>query len=298
MRLDRFDLNLLVVLDALLEERNVTKASARIHIGQSATSGALARLREYFSDELLVPVGRKLMLTPLAESLVEPVRDTLLKARATIARKPDFDPATAERRFMIYASDYVTTVMLADAIERIAKAAPTIAIDIRTPGKDIFELFDRGEIDLLVLPEPYMTRIHHIKKPWFEDEQVCMVWTGNTAVGESLSFDEYMAMGHTSVRFSDDRSIMFEDWFLPRFGKERKVEVTVDNFGTLPLLILGTNRIATLHRRHAEFFAKVLPLRIVKTPFEMPPIVEMMCWPKYLDHDPAHQWLRGVLFEK
>ncbi len=298
MRLDKFDLNLLVVLDALLEERNVTKASMRVHIGQSATSGALARLREYFQDELLVPVGRKMMLTPLAESLVEPVRDTLLKARATIARKPNFDPTSAERRFIIYASDYVTTVMLTDSIERIAKLAPKIAIDIRTPSRDIFELFDRGEIDLLVLPEPYMTRIHHIKKMWFEDEQVCIVWTGNTVVGETLSFEEYMAMGHASVRFSDDRSIMFEDWFLPRFGKERKVEVTVDNFGTLPLLVLGTNRIATMHRKHAEFVAKLLPLRIVKTPFNMPPIVEMMCWPKYLDHDPAHQWLRGVLFEQ
>ena len=298
MRLDKFDLNLLVVLDALLEERNVTKASARVHIGQSATSGALARLREYFQDELLVPVGRKMMLTPLAESLVEPVRDTLLKARATIARKPNFDPTSAERRFIIYASDYVTTVMLTDSIERIAKLAPKISIDIRTPSRDIFELFDRGEIDLLVLPEPYMTRIHHIKKMWFEDEQVCVVWTGNTIVGETLSFEAYMAMGHASVRFSDDRSIMFEDWFLPRFGKERKVEVTVDNFGTLPLLVLGTNRIATMHRKHAEFVAKLLPLRIVKTPFNMPPIVEMMCWPKYLDHDPAHQWLRGVLFEQ
>ena len=120
MRLDRFDLNLLVVLDALLEERNVTKASERLHIGQSAASGALGRLRDYFGDELLVPVGRKLTLTPLAQSLVEPVRDTLLRARATIARKPGFDPATAERRFSICASDYVTTVLLAAVVCRLA----------------------------------------------------------------------------------------------------------------------------------------------------------------------------------
>ncbi len=103
MRLDRFDLNLLVVLDALLEERNVTRASKRLHIGQSAASAALARLREYFGDELMVPVGRGLMPTPLAQSLAEPVRDTLLRARATIARKPAFDPASAERRFMVCA---------------------------------------------------------------------------------------------------------------------------------------------------------------------------------------------------
>ena len=295
MRLDRFDLNLLVVLDALLEERNVTKASKRVYLGQSATSAALARLREYFGDELLVPVGRTLMLTPLAESLVAPVRDTLLRARATIARKPAFDPATAERRFLLVASDYATTVMLAQAIPLLARQAPGVAIDIRSPAKDIFELFERGDIDLLVMPEQFTASIPHPQEAWFSDEQVCMVWNGNTTVGESISFEQYMSMGHVSVRFGDARSVVFEEWFLPRYGKQRKVEISVDNFSTLPLLVIGTQRIATVHRRLAETFARHLPLRLLKPPFAMPPLVEMMCWPKHLDHDPAHLWFRGAL---
>ncbi len=295
MRLDRFDLNLLVVLDALLEERNVTKASERLHIGQSAASGALARLREYFGDELLVAVGRRLVLTPLAESLVEPVRDTLLRARATIARKPVFDPAEAERRFLICASDYVTTVMLAAAVRRIAMQAPGLVLDIRSPPKDVFEVFERGSIDLLIMPEQYVARHQHPQARLFEDSHVCAVWSGNAKVGDTLSFEQYIAMGHVSARFGDDRSITFEEWFLPRYGQQRRVESCVDNFSSLPMLVVGTERIATMHRRLAEHFAQHLPLRLLATPFEMPPVVEVMSWPRYLDRDPAHLWVREAL---
>ncbi len=295
MRLDRFDLNLLVVLDVLLEERNVTKASERLHIGQSAASGALARLREYFGDELLVPVGRKLMLTPLAESLVEPVRDTLLRARATLARKPGFDPAVAERRFAVCASDYVTTVVLAEAVRRIAALAPGVALDVRSPPKDVLESFERGSVDLLVMPEQYAARMQHPQLRLFEDTQVCLVWAGNTQVGDTLSFEQYMALGHVAVRFGDERSITFEEWFLPRHGKQRRVESSVDNFSTVPLLVVGTNRIATVHRRLAEHFARHLPLRVLDAPFDMPALVEVMAWPRYLDRDPAHVWVRGVV---
>jgi DNA-binding transcriptional LysR family regulator len=295
MRLDRFDLNLLIVLDTLLEERNVTKASQRLHIGQSAASAALARLREYFGDELLVSVGRRLTLTPLAQSLVEPVRDTVLRTRAVLSLKPGFDPATAERRFSVCASDYVTTVMLAQAVVRIAEQAPRVAIDIRSPPKDVGAALERGHIDLLVLPEQYVAQIKHPQARLFEDTQVCMVWSGNTQVTENLSFEQYMNLGHVAVRFGDERSITFEDWFLPRHGRQRRIESSVDNFSTLPLLLIGTTRVATLHRRLAQHFARYLPLLLIDAPFEMPALAEVMAWPRHLDHDPAHLWLREML---
>ena len=295
MRLDRFDLNLLIVLDALLEERNVTKAALRLHIGQSAASGCLARLREYFGDDLLVLVGRQLMLTPLAESLVDPVRDTLLLARAAIARKPGFDPATAERRFLISASDYVTTVLMAEVVRRVAELAPGILIDIRSPLPDVFEVFERGNIDLLVMPEQYMARFDSPKVKLFDDTQVCMVWSDNTVIGESLSFEAYMELGHVTIHLGDERSIAFEEWFLPTYGKQRRIELSVDNFSILPLVVVGTNRIATLHRKQAELFSRLFPLRLIDTPFDMPPVVEVMSWPKHLENDPAHQWLRQLI---
>src|SRR4029453_9101282 len=99
MRLGHFDLNLFIALDALLETKSVTKASERLHLGASATSSALGRLREMFGDELLVQVGRRLELTPLAESLREPVRDILLRSQAALSIKTGFDPASEERCF-------------------------------------------------------------------------------------------------------------------------------------------------------------------------------------------------------
>lgn len=295
MRLDRFDLNLLVVLDALLEERNVTKASQRVHIGQSAASGALARLREYFGDELLVLVGRRLVLTPLAESLVLPVRDTLLRARATIARKPGFDPANAERSFLVCASDYASTVLLANAVRRVAKEAPGVVLDIRSPMPNAHEVFERGDIDLLIMPEPYMSAFPEPKTRLFDDTHVCMVWSENQLVGKTFTFEQYMALGHVAVHFGDKQSLSFEEWFLPRAGQQRKIELVVDNFSILPQVLLGTNRVATLHRRQAEHFAQHLPLRLIDTPFEMPPLVEVLAWPVYLANDPAHIWMRGIL---
>ncbi len=296
MRLERFDLNLLIVLDALLEERNVTKASKRLHIGQSAASAALGRLRDFFGDELLVPVGRSLTLTPLAQSLVGPVRDTLLRARAAISLKPGFEPSTAERRFAVCASDYVTTVVLATAVSRIASQAPGLKLDIRSPPKDVNDVLERGDIDLLVLPEQYVLTLDHPQVRLFEDTQVCMVWSGNTKVGKHLSFEQYMKLGHIAVRFGDERNVTtFEDWFLPRFGEQRRIESTVDNFSTVPLLIIGTDRVATLASRLALHFAQQLPLRMIDAPFTMPTLKEVLVWPHHLSHDPAHMWLRGVL---
>src|SRR3954464_7975342 len=131
MRYQRIDLNLLIALDALLAERNVTRAAERMHMTQSAMSGVLARLREYFDDQLLVPVGRAMKLTPRAESLIEPVRDILLKVDSTLGVRPEFEAATAQRHFVLIASDYVSNVLLAEVLRRIALVAPGLSFDVR-----------------------------------------------------------------------------------------------------------------------------------------------------------------------
>lgn len=297
MRLDRFDLNLLIALEVLLEECNVTRAAARLHLGQSAASAALGRLREYFGDELLVPVGRKLVLTPLAQTLLQPVRDTLQQARATLAHRTSFDPAQAHCRFCIGASDYVTTVLLAGLMQRLAVEAPGVVLDIRRPPPSVEEAMDRATMDLLIMPQQYARPLPHPQQALFEDEQACLLWSGHALATGPLGFDDYMAQGHVAVRFGDARSIVFEDWFLPRYGQQRRIEATVDNFSTLGYLVVGTQRIATLHWRLATHFAQHLPLAVRKVPFDMPRLMETMVWPRHLDQDPAHAWLRLRLAE-
>ena len=121
------ELNLLVALDALFAERSVSRAGERLHLSQSATSGALARLREAFHDPLLVPIGRIMALTPLAETLVEPVREFLLQAEFILHSSPVFEPGQSKRRFRVMMSDYVETVMRTEAFPRIQKAAAITA---------------------------------------------------------------------------------------------------------------------------------------------------------------------------
>ena len=296
MRLDRFDLNLLVALDIILDECNVTRASVRLNVGQSAASAALARLREYFGDELLVPVAGRLVRTPIAESLVEPVRDILMRARATLAQRPGFDPASCDRRFLIYASDYAMSVFLSDVVRRVSQLAPSIRLDLRSSMHEVIDVFGRGTIDFLFLPEPYLSTLSAPRERLFEDSHVCMVWAGNTEVsGDTLSLERYMSMGHVAAHFGGESSVAFEEWFLPRYGKQRRVELSVDNFATIPLLLMGTNRIATLHRKQADHFARYLPVRLLETPFALPPLVEVMSWPAHLDQDPAHAWLRAQI---
>ena len=127
MHFHGLDLNLLVVLDALITERSISRTGEKIHLSQPATSGALARLREYFKDDLLVPVGRKMLLTPLAEELTQPVRQLLLQTEGIIRRTPAFSPATSERVFRLVMSDYVATTLMSQALPEIQRQAPRVS---------------------------------------------------------------------------------------------------------------------------------------------------------------------------
>jgi LysR family transcriptional regulator, nod-box dependent transcriptional activator len=293
MRLNRFDLNLLLVLDALLEWRNVTRAAEQLNISQSGASAALNRLRDYFQDPLLVPVARRLELTPLAQELVDPVREALLQVKSALARRPGFDPATAERHFVVCASDYVVTVLLATVVQRLARLAPRVSLDLRSPPRDIVQAFDRGAIDLLVIPQQYAERLEHPQEPLFEDSHICLAWSDHPQLDGHLTLAQYMALDHVTVRFGDQRSVSFEEWFLPRYGQQRRVSCSVDSFSALPLLLLGTERVATVHRRLAAHSARALPLQVLELPFEMPALQEVMAWPRHLQADPVHTWLRG-----
>jgi DNA-binding transcriptional LysR family regulator len=295
MDLCGLDLNLLVALDALFAEKSVSRAGERLHLSQSATSGALARLREVFHDQLLVPVGRKMVLTPVAEALVEPVRDFLLQAEAILNNHPVFDPASSTRKFRLLMSDYVEIMLMTEALPRMEQFAPGIRFEFVSNFESGFEALDRGEIDLSIAPSLRLTS-GHPSEPLFEDEFVCVVWSGNTRVKSAISLDEYLAMGHIVVRFGRRQEITtFDEWFMERFGHERRIEVVTTAFNLVPQLLVGTSRIATLHRRLALFYQRYLPLKIMTPPFEIATLQESMQWHKSRDRDPGTVWLRSLL---
>ncbi len=294
MRFNKLDLNLLVALDALLAEKNITRAARKLNLSQSATSGVLARLRDYFGDPLLVQVGRTMVPTPMAASLHVSVRDVLLRIQSTIAVQPGFDAASATRQFRVTASDYPVSVVLAPAARRMYREAPGVTLEIIPPGDELQDTFKRGEADMLIMPRQYLAE-GHPSEPLYEETYSCVAWTGNPLVQGSITLDEYMALGHVTTKFGHSRHPSLEEWFLKSSALSRRIEVTTGNFNTLPLLVVGTHRVATMHTRLARMFARTLPLKIVPVPVEFPSMIWSMQWPRHLAADPAHLWFRNLV---
>lgn len=296
MRFNHLDLNLLVALDVLLEEQNITRAAERLHMTQSATSGVLGRLRSYFEDELLVQVGRKMQPTPYALELAAPVREVLLTIQSSITAKPVFEPSSSKRHFRLVTSDYLISVLFARVIQKIHQEAPHITFEMLGPSDNSGELLMRGEVDLMIVPERYIIE-GQPSQLLFEEEHVCVVWDANPLVGDHLTLEQYMDMGHVSVGFGRSRHMSIEDWFMNQYGFNRRLEVITNDFNTLPQLIVGTPRIATMHLRLAKLYANYLPLRILPTPVQIPVMREFMLWHRTMDRDPMHSWLRERISE-
>ena len=289
------DLNLLVALDALITERSISRTGEKIHLSQPATSGALARLREYFKDDLLVPVGRKMVLTPLAEELAQPVRQLLLQAESIIHRRPTFSPESSERSFRLVMSDYVATVLMSKALPQIQRQAPGVTIQVLVLATRT-DMLERGEADLMIMPKQYLSE-HHPCEPLFRDTFVCIASMDNKALRRhSISMRDYLRLGHVVVRFGEQQQVpAFEEKFMEHFSEERRIEIVTTGFTLAPSLVSGTSRIATVHRRLAEYYGPQLRLKIMKPPVEIPPVVESMQWHATRDADPGLRWLRNLL---
>jgi DNA-binding transcriptional LysR family regulator len=294
MQFRQLDLNLLVALDALLTERNITEAGRRVFLTQSAMSGALARLREHFADELLIQVGRRMVTTPLADSLAGPVREILLKIDAAVKTRPEFNPSTSHRRFSLMMSDYVATVFMPEVLRHAETQAPHVTFEVLSNDlSNPFEILDRADIDFLLMPDQFLQK-EHPSQPLFDDSYTCLVWADNPLVGDSLTQQQYLELGHAFIQFRV-RVPVIDEWFLTKLGLARRGEVFASNFNVLPHLIVGTRRIATLQRRLAELYSRYLPLRMLEPPFELPSLTEALQWHKDFGDDPGRAWLRGIM---
>jgi LysR family transcriptional regulator, nod-box dependent transcriptional activator len=291
MRYQRIDLNLLIALDALLAERNVTRAAERMHMTQSAMSGVLARLREYFDDQLLVPVGRTMRLTPRAESLVQPVRDILLKVDSTLGVRPDFDPATAKRQFVVIASDYVSHVLLGEVLRRVELLAPGLSFDIRPTYAGMAQDLGQGRVDFLVTPA-HLTVAEHPQAVLFEDTYHVIACREHPDLRDGLTLEQYQSLGHVVYQNDQGSNPWYEQWYANQHGNTRRIEVVTNGFTLMSRFIVGTRRIATLQTRLALQLRDAMGLRLHQPPIETPRLTEVLQWHRYRDDDPGVQWLR------
>ena len=292
MRLNRLDLNLLVTLDALLTERSITRAAERIHLSQPATSGALARLREFFEDDLLVRVGAQMMPTPLGESLATPVHNILMQIQATVDRRLEFNAEESDRCFRFLLSDYTATTFMAAVVKRLSDVAPKMRLEFFAPTNNPWEKLEQGDVDFLIMPEKVLSTEHPSYK-LFDEDFVCIGCRDNPALNKPLTLKDFLDLGHVSVRFGSDRARSQDQIiFQQQKGIEPRIEIITSTFSAIPQYLTGTRRIATVYRQLAETWVNFLPLKIVPVPVDMPMISWGLQWHKYRDVDPGVQWLR------
>ncbi|WP_375195957.1 LysR family transcriptional regulator [Sphingobium sp.] len=292
MRLDRFDLNLLVAFDILVEERSVTRAARRLNLTQSAMSAALRRLREAFADDILVQNGKKMIPTAAALSLAPEISSLVADLRGLIARGLTFDPTESQRLFRIVASDFVTTVLIGPLIERLQKIAPHVRIEITLPRNDITERLEDGEIDLIISPEQFLEGPHPTEL-LFEERHVVVGWSGNPLTKDGLDEDVYHRAGHVTVSVSRDGT--FIENHLRTRGDRRRIEIICAAFSQVAWMLPGTTRLALMHERLARVMAKALPLAIFEPPIPLPDMREMMQHHQARAEDPGLKWLRQQL---
>ena len=293
MRFKKLDLNLLTALDHMIELRSVSAAADKMFMSQSAMSNALRRLRTYFDDPLLVQVGRRMEITPRAEAMRPAIRDILVRIEATIDAQPEFRPDESTRTFNILLSDYSLRVLMPTVFRLLDAQNATVNINLRPPTDTPQILLERGEIDLLITPEIFLSP-EHPSALLFEDQYVVTAWEGGKFGAVTMDKATYEAAAH-AVLVLPNGAKSGEAFLLEAEGISRKIEVESFSFSTLPHLITRTDRLATIHGRLAKLVAPQAELVTYPVPANFPPARQMVQWHEYRANDPGIMWLRGLM---
>ncbi|GGV68829.1 LysR family transcriptional regulator [Streptomyces longisporoflavus] len=289
MNLSSLDLNLVVALRALLEERNVTRAGQRVGLSQPAMSAALSRLRRHFDDDLLARTGAHYELTALGQVLMERTSTACDLLERLFSSQADFDPATESRTFTLIASDYAVAVFGA-ALGRLVHAeAPHVRLRFSQTPTTVVE--DLGVLlsttDGLLMPHGVVGDVP--RTDLFRDEWVFLVAETNTEVGDHLTRAQLAQLPWVTYQRTYDAPAVRQ---LGMLGIEPRVEISVDSFAMLPFMVAGTNRIALVQKRLAELMGSLSDVRVMEPPYEAVPLREALWWHPLHRHDSSHIWLR------
>ncbi|MGY1602202.1 LysR family transcriptional regulator [Geodermatophilus sp. SYSU D00815] len=294
MNLASLDLNLLVSLDALLQQRSVTRAAAQMGLSQPALSASLARLRRHFGDDLLTRVGNEYRLTPLAVQLKQLTRIALSGVERVFTAQPEFDPASSTREFTFLVSDYWVAVLGDTVAELLAEEAPNARLRLAANTPSAVDRADQVMLttDLLVLPHGFVTGLSH--RDLYRDEWVCVVAADNPVVDEGLDLEHLETLPWV-VTFHGPTAATPAERQMRMRGIEPRVQVITENFLTVPGLVAGSDRIALLQRRLVEQLPLNTGIRALPPPVEVGPLVEAMWWHPVFDDDPEHAYLRDLV---
>ena len=285
------DLNLLAVLGALLEHRNVTRAGEGLRLSQPTMSGALARLRQHFGDELLVRSGREYQLTPMASGLLPAVREALSQVERTLSVPAEFDPATSLRRFSIAISAQ-SVLALSEVLRRVHELAPGVRLDTWPITAALVETgHSLPGYDVLIAPEGF--RADGDPEVLLRDRMVFVADPANPRLRDGrLTVEDLAALPHAAARLPQAGLVAGA---LGRLGVTPRVVATTGGWLPLPFLVAGTDLVAAVPERLARRMGAAAGVTIVEPPFGMIELVEAAWWHPLHTTDPALTWLRGII---
>jgi DNA-binding transcriptional LysR family regulator len=287
-----FDLNLLIVFDAVMQERSVTRAGGRVGLSQPAVSHALGRLRHMLKDELFIRTPEGMMPTPRAEQLAMPLRRALNDMQ--LALEPEtFVPAEATRQFVIAANNYAAVILTPSLLMAVSAAAPGIRLDLRPSGpREILALIDRGELDLAVGTfDDFGERFG--SAALLEDSFVIAMRSDHPAAHSKLTPQALASLSYLDISSSGEDAGFIDDWLGAR-GLTRTIAHRAPRLSAAAVLS-GTDLVAVLSRRLAEHWVQLYGLSICELPFASPVLRTGMLWHRRFDNQPAHLWLRHVV---
>lgn len=292
MNVAALDLNLLAVLDAVLVERNVTRAARRLGLSQPAVSNALARLRERLGDPLVVRTAHGIVPTEFALRIAGPVRQALALLNDAVTSNAPFAPQGLTRTFTLAMTDYAQFVLLAGLLRSVEPEAPGIQLRVVPwPGERARALLEQGDLDVAVGHMGQVPQGLHAEA-LFDDRFVCIVRRGHPAVGRSLPLRVYTELAHVVVAPDGRTAPGSVDRTLAALGLERKVGLYVPSFLMVPPVVASTDMVAALGERVARPLSKLHGLRLLPPPVRTEPRTFYLLWHARTNDAQAHRWLR------
>lgn len=290
--LRRIDLNLLVTLDALLEERNVTRAAARLGMSQPAASRALGRLRDLFSDALLVDGPGGYLLSARATEL-RPMLKHILAGVGALLGARHFDPAVATAPLRLLMTDLHAAVLAPHLLSRLAEEAPAVDLDIIPPGPAIAAMLENETVDAAVgVIEEAPSGI--LRRKLFEDRFVTIMRKGHPVSGQKLTLDTYLTLDHMTINVTGTGPAPVDE-LLSAMGRRRRVRTRVPNFFAAMEIAAGSDLVMTLPESLAYTTAGAARFIMLPPPVELGPIAVSLLWHARDQDAPRHMWLRSLI---
>lgn len=287
------DLNLLKALDALLDERSVTRAADRLALTQPAVSGMLMRLRECFDDPLFTRTQRGIVPTLRALELAQPVKTILADVNSLLLPK-NFNPADAEMTLTITATDYALRAVVVPFMAALRTEAPGIRVAVLPVASDrLYSQLERGEVDLaLITPDTTPPDLH--ARRLFDEDYVCLLRAEHPdANNNRLSLERFCALDHALVSYQGGSFSGVTDEALAKLGYTRRVTLSVSSFLVLPEILRVSDLIAVVPRRLA---VNTQGLTVIDPPLTIPGFTKTVAWHERTHRDAGYRWLRELLF--